>query len=94
MTERINNFSENQKYEQFIYKGPAYGKNENKSNTPSNDKLLNEEKNSDIRTSSSFVIKDSIPLNNYISQSERFGEKILVPEYFYITNTKIKFFTI
>lgn len=92
MTERISNFSENQKYEQFIYKGPAYGKNENKSNTPSNDKLLNEEKNSDIRTSSSFVIKDSIPLNNYISQSERFGEKNFGTRVFLYNQYKNKIF--
>ena len=75
ITERIDNFSDNQIYKEFIYKGPSYDKNDNKSDEASTEKILKEDNESNIRKTKTFQIKNSIPLNNYISQSERFGEK-------------------
>ena len=92
LTDRISNYVENQKYEEFIYKGPSYDSNNKKSNDRSIDKLLNEQKDSEIRKSSEFKIKDSIPLNNYISQSERFGEKNFGKRIFIYNQFKNKIF--
>ena len=74
VTEKIDNYNDNQTFRQFIYKGPSFEKNELKSNEKSTTKLLEENNESKITKSNTFKIKNSIPLNNFISQSQRFGE--------------------
>lgn len=74
VTEQIDNYNDNKTFTNFIYKGPSYEKNKLKSKEKSTSKILEENKESKTTLSTSFKIKNSIPLNNFISQSQRFGE--------------------